>query len=215
MATNTDSSAPSQFQGLIDNLREKAIKESDAEADRILSVAEKQAAGILAKAKKEAEGILSNAKAEAEKMEVAGHDSLKRASRDVLLSLESAIIAQLDAILKRETRSVVRGEVLAAMVGTLVEKWNPDADAGELEVLLSEEDVSALEEVGWHGLQEHLLEGVTLRPVPGVEAGLQIGRENDTVHYDFSAETLAEWMSRFVTPQIRDLLREVAGEGKP
>lgn len=215
MATTTDSPSPSQFQGLIDNLREKAVEESEAEAKRIVSAAERRAADTLAKAKREAEAIVSEAEALAEKREAAGHDALKRASRDVLLSLEAAITGRLDAVLKRETRAVVRGEVLAAMVRALVEKWSPDAGDGKLEILLSQDDLEALKEAGWQGLQEELLDGVVLRPVPGVEAGLRIGRENGTIHYDFSAEILAEWMGRFVTPPIRELLRQAAGEVKP
>lgn len=206
----TDASDTSQFQGLIDNLREKAITEAEEKAVHILNTAEKRAAEILASARRDADEVLSRAQETAQKAETAGHDALRRASRDVLLSLEETITAQLNAVMHRETREVVRGEVLAVMVRTLVEKWDFNGDEGNPEVLISEKDLASLEEAGWHGLKDDLLEGVAVRPVPGVEAGLRIGSDNGTVHYDFTAQTLAEWMGRFVTPKIRETLREVS-----
>ncbi len=210
MAGNAETDSPSSFQGLIDSLREKAVEEADAKADGILAAAEKRATEILNRARAEADQIVTEAQREAETLQTSVQDALRRASRDVLLSLESEVTAQLDAVMHRETRSLMHGEVLATMVRSVVEKWSLDSEAGGVEVLLSESDLAALEEAGWHGLKDRLLEGVEFRPVPDVEAGFRIGHKDGTVHYDFTARTLAEWMGRFVTPRVRTILREVS-----
>lgn len=213
MTSASEASSPSQFQGLIDTLRDEAVEKAEKESARIVTAAEKRAAKMLADARSEAEGIVTAATREAEQSENSGNDALQRASRDVLLSLESAITDQLDVVIQRETRAVLRGEALAVTVRTLVEKWSFEEDeTPELEVLMNEADLSSLEEAGWHGLKEDLLEGVAFRPVPDIEAGLRIGQKDGSVHYDFTARTLAEWMSRFVTPRVRDMLREASAE---
>lgn len=212
MEDPSDASQSNKFQSLIDNIRDEGVKEAEERAQRILTNAEKRAAQLLAEAHERADAIVSEARSTAQKTESAGHDALRRASRDVLLSLEETIVAQLDAVIHRETRTAIRGETLSVIVRKLVENWNFESEAAKIEVLVSEDDLKSLEEEGWHGLKEELLNGVHLRPVPGVEADLRIGEENGSVHYDFSAQTLSEWMGRFVRPRIREVLREVSQE---
>ncbi len=201
--------ASSAFQSLIDSIREEAIARAEAEASRILTKAEERSRQAISEAHEEAGRITVAAREEAARFEASARDSLKRASRDVLLGVESALVAQLEAVLTREITESMRGEILSDILGRLIQNWRND-DAAELEALLSPADLEALESVARNGLAQQLLAGVTLKPSPSVSAGLRIGLRDGQVHYDFTAEALAEWLSRFVSPRLREILREAA-----
>jgi|GEM_PF-1366395 len=209
MPNAADSTPPSEFQGLIESLRREAVETAETEAARILASAEKRAAEILATARKSAEDIVTTAEREARRNEEASRDALHRASRDVLLSLESALAARLDAVLLRKTVETLRSDLLAEAIRALVDRWAPHEESPVFEILLSHDDLAQLEESALAALRDSLAAETHFRPVPDVDAGLRIGRHEEAVHYDFSAQTLAEWMGRFLTPRMREKLREV------
>lgn len=204
----------SAFQPLIDLVRREAIVEAEAEAERILTNAQDQAAKIVASAKEEAGELLDEARQEARQFEDSARESLKRASRDVLLSVESALVAQLEAALARESAEAMQGEGLATILGKIAENWRKDDPDADLEALLSPDDLEALQAAAERGVARQLLAGVTLKPSPKVSAGVQIGRKDGSVHYDFTAQTLAEWLGRVTGPRLREILREAAEEAE-
>lgn len=203
--------ASGSFQSLIDSVREEAIARAEAEMNRILTQAEEQSRQRIEEAKEEAGRIIAAASEEATQFEASARVSLKRASRDVLLGVESALIAQLEAVLTRETAEAMSGDVLSSILGKLADHWRKD-DGAELEVLLSPADLEMLQRASHNGLAQQMLAGVALKPSPNVSAGLRIGFRDGLVHYDFTARALAEWLSQFVSPRLREILREAAVE---
>lgn len=197
------------FQSLIDSVREEAIARAEAEVSRILTKAEEQSRQAIAEAKEEAGRITAAAREQAGQFEASALESLTRASRDVILGVESALVAQLEVVLNREATKAMSSDVLSGILGKLAENWRND-DGAELEVLLSPADLEALEGVSRDGLAQQLLAGVALKPSPNVSAGLRIGLRDGHVHYDFTARTLADWLSQFVSPRLREVLRQAA-----
>ena len=207
-AGNGEGSA-STFQPLIDSIRREAIEQAEAETQRMLSKAQEQARTIIEEAEKESKEIENLAQTKASQFEKASRDSLKRASRDVLLGLESTLRAQLDEIIKHRAAEATRGEGLARIVNNLTTNWRGETGQ-ELEALVNPADLDKFRDDALASLAEHLLAGVELKPSPRVSAGLHIGLKDGSSHYDFSAQTMAEWLGRSVSPRLREILSEAA-----
>lgn len=210
MEPTGQSNHSSPFKALITSVRNEAVREAESEVERIHTKATEKARHLVKNAEHEAQQILDQAREEALQFQKASEDAVKRASRDVLIAMESAILAQLNAVLLRETREAMNGESLAGIIRTLVENWRQERPDEPLELLLSPANLRELEEVSWAGLKDEFRRGVTLRPVEGIDAGLRIGAVDGAGHYDFSSETMVAWLSRFIGPNLRAVLRESA-----
>lgn len=204
---------PGAFQSFIDSVRVEAIERADAEAHRILTAADEQSRKTISDAKAEAERIVEAARADAARFETTARESLERAARDVLLEVEAAVVAQLRVALTREVTEVMCGQNLSDLIDKLVGNWH-ERDHAELEVLLSPADVETLESLSRDALARQLAAGVTVKGSSQVNSGLRIGVVDGHVHYDFTCETVAEWLSQFVAPRVRAVLREAAREAK-
>lgn len=213
MGANTSNpSGSNSFQALIDSVRREAVKAAEEEVNRIHTNAKERAARLLADAKLEAEQIVADARNEAKQFETSSEDAIRRASRDMILELESALLTQLEAVYEREARAVLTGDSLPEIVQSLIENWSQDQPNEPIEVLVNRTDLEKLEEIGLQGLRDDLKSGVSLQSFEGIEAGVRIGTADGAAHYDFSPRTLARWMSRFAGPRLGRILREAVGK---
>jgi len=209
---DTDPVQPSRsFDALIDSVRQEAVEKAEEEATRIRAEADKQALHIISTAQASAKDMMDEARIESIRFEASAKGSLKRASRDLLISMESTLIAQLNALLIRDIRQVMSGDRLAEILGKLAENWRRDDQDVTLEALMSPTDIQDFREEAIGSLAKHL-QDIVIKPSPTVMGGLCIGIKDDHVHYEFTAETLANWLGQTVEPTLREILREAATE---
>ena len=152
----------------------KAIKDSEAKAD----------------------DMIKNAKTEISRLEKASEDALLQASRNMLLSFKDSLISELDKIIKSECASSYSKDVLSKLVPETVQAWTQNADASELSVLLSEQDLSSLASTINSALSN----------------GFRIGIKNGEAYYDYSAEAVADLFARYLNPRVASIMKNAGKE---
>ncbi len=192
-----------QLDGLIERLRKDGIEEGKEKASQIVREAEQRAAQIVADAQEKAQGILAEAEKQAARFKANGELALKYALRDAELLLKSRVTELFDRVFRRRVVETLTPDCLKELIGKLVDAWSKNA---EVEVALHPRDVERLEAVLFQGLRESLKDTVVLKPAPEIAAGFRIGLKGDDVYYDFTDESIAETLRRFINPRLREIL---------
>ncbi len=200
-----------QLQELIEQIKKDGVEAAESQADAILKAAEAEAEKIVADAKKEAEKILSTAREETDRMVKSGEDAIRQAGRNVLISFRESVTAQLELIVKQGVKDVYSSSDFSALIVKVVEAWTKNSDAESVSVLLSNEDLKALESVMLASLREKMINGVTLKANDNLSGGFRISVNDDGVYYDYSAEAVVSMMSAYLSPKIISLLKEAEG----
>jgi len=198
-----------QLQEIIDRIHEDGVKSAEERAGRILADAEKNAADRIAKAKKEADALISAAKIEADRAKASGEAALAQAGRDLILSVKNQVTELFQSLIAQEAGEVLTPDRMGTIIAQLVEKW---ADQGEVEVLVSEQNIKALETSLSAKLAAKLKSGAVIRPARTIAGGFRIGTGDGSVHYDFTDESVAEILSQFLNPKLAKIM-QVSAKG--
>jgi len=190
---------------IIEKIKKEGVGEAEKRSDEILSQAKRKAKEIVDAAEKEKGAIIDNGKKEAEKMKANGEESLRQASRDVLLGLKESIIGLFDTVLRGEVGDAFSADIIQKMILGLAEKFQKDGSS-DVEVLLSDKDKKALEDALLAALKKKMSGGVTLKASPGVEKGFRIGKKGEESYYDFTDQAVAEAFKEFLNPRMKEIL---------
>ena len=133
---------------------------------------------------------------------------MRQASRDIIVSLEEEIKTLLSALLK----SCVAESTDAAFLAGLIEKLTVAYASGKgevtkLEALVSKDDCDKLEALAKSKLAGKFKDGITIKPVPGIEAGVQVSFNGEAVFHDFTSESIVEMLSGYVNARIAEMLK--------
>lgn len=199
-----------QLQELIDKIKSDGVASAENEAKRIVAEAEAKAQSIVNDAQKKADALIQSAKTENSRMEKASIDAIRQAGRNVLISFRDSIIAQLDAIIKKDTASALSSEVLKTLIPELLKKWLASEDASSLSVLLSEKDLQSVQSSLSASLKAEISKGLVLKSSDSVSDGFRIGIKNGEAYYDFSSESVASLFSSYLNPQTAKIMKEAA-----
>lgn len=197
-----------QLQELIDQIKKDGVDAAETEAEAIINAAKAEADKIVADAKNQADKILSDAKAENERMVKSGEDAIRQAGRNLLISFRESIARQLDTILSEKVSAVYSSEALSQLIIKVVECWAANPDADDISVILSSDDLKALEEAVLAGIKEKVLNGVTLKENDNFDGGFRISVNGGNAYYDYSAESVVEMLSKYLSPKVTKLLKE-------
>lgn len=196
-----------QLNELIAKIKSEGVKNAEKEAASIIKQAEKKADEILAAAEKKASAHLAEAKAESSRFEQTARESLKQASRDVLLTLKERIIGLFEAVILQETREALSEKTLEEAIVSMIKAWKPSELAG-LELLLSPEDLAGVEKKLRAALAAEFKKGVGIKPSARVQAGFQIGEKDGAAYYNFTDQGIAEILSDYLNPKIAECVNE-------
>jgi len=197
-----------QLQELIDQIKKDGVEAAEAEASTLLDSAKAQAESIIADAKKQADKILADAKTENERMLKSSEDALRQAGRNLLISFRESVTRELDAILNENVSAVYSSDALSQIVVNVVERWADKPDADDIAVVLNSEDLDMLEKTILAGIKDKIQKGVTLKASDSLDGGFHISVNNGNAYYDYSAETVVEMLSKYLSPKITKLLKE-------
>ncbi len=201
-----------QLQELIDKIKKDGVASAEESAAKIIAEAEKKAASIISDAKEQASSIEKEAKAETERLQKAAEDAVKQASRNLLISFRDGINAELKAVVQDETAKAYSKELLEKLIPETVKAWASKSDAGELAVLLSENDLAALEGGLKGALKDQIAKGLEIKPDKTLQNGFRIGMKDGSAYYDYSAESVAELFSAYLNPKIAAIMDAAAKE---
>jgi V/A-type H+-transporting ATPase subunit E len=199
-----------QVQSLIDKIKKDGITSAEQQAAEILAKARKDADRIVSDAAAQAADMLKTAKAECERMEKSSTDAVKQASRNVLLSFQDAMNAQLAAIVRSETARAYSPDLLKALVPETVRAWAGKPEAEGLTVLLAPKDLAVLESGMKAALQSVLAHGVELKADNDITGGFRIGTKDGAAFYDFSSESVAALFAAYLNPKVAAVMKAAA-----
>jgi len=201
-----------QLKELIETIKTEGIATADSKAAEIIAQAEKKAKEIKAKAESDAERILSDAKREIARNEQTSRDALAQAGRDLVLNLRQRIVQLFDSVLANATKESLQGKGLEDAVTSLISAWSQKGSTN-IEVLLPKAELDKIEKSLKAKLADAMKKGVTLKPVPQIDAGFRIGEKDGSAYFDFSSEGIAEILSEYLNPKLAEILEKaVRGE---
>lgn len=197
-----------QLQELIDQIKKEGVQTAENEADAIINSAKAEAEKIIQNAKAQAEEILQNAKSENERMVKSGEEAIRQAGRNLLISFRESITKELKAIVSENVCNVYSSDDFAKLIITAVESWSAKPDADDITVILNSEDLTKLEETVKAGLKDKMLNGVTLKASDNFDGGFRIAANDGGAYYDYSAESVVDMLSNYLSPKVTALLKE-------
>jgi len=104
--------------------------------------------------------------------------------------------------------AVYSSESLEKLVVKAVENWSNKPDVEELSVILSGEDLKAMEDTVLAALKDKLMTGVTLKANDNFDGGFRIAVNNGSAYYDYSTEAVVDMLSNYLSPKVTALLKE-------
>ena len=195
-----------QLKELIEKIKSDGIKEAEVKSSGIIKEAEAKAEDIIARAKKEASQITANAKEEAARSEQSGREALKQAGRDLVLNLQSRITDLFDVLLKKEAAAAMDEKVLGDTIVRLITSWK--GDVSDIQVLLSEKDLSNVEKYLLGKLSEQIKKGLEIKASANLDAGFLVSVKDGSAYHYFSAEGISEVLSEYLNPRLSALLND-------
>lgn len=201
-----------QIQELIDKIKKDGVSTAEQKAAEIINEAEKKAASIVESAEKKSDELIKNAKTEIARLEKASEDAIVQACRNMLLSFKDSLIGELDKIVQSECASSYSKDVLLKLVPETVKAWTKNSEVNELSVLLSEKDLSSLEDNLKSALKEEIAKGLVLKADKTLSNGFRIGIKNGQAYYDYSAESVADLFANYLNPRVASLMKEASKE---
>lgn len=199
-----------QLQELIDKIKRDGVAVAENSASEMISNAEKEAKRIIDNAKREAENIINQAKEEANRFEKSSEDSIKQASRNLLLQFRDSVTKELSSIVNETISDSISKDSLEKLIPEIIKEWTKNSDAKDISVLLSEKDLQALESSFKNSLKNEISQGLTLKVDNSLSKGFRVGIKDGAAFYDFSAETVAELFSAYLNPKVSALMKEAA-----
>lgn len=197
-----------QLQELINQIKKDGVDAAQAEAATLIDSAKSQADKIIADAKMQADKILADAKNENERMLKSSEDAIRQAGRNLLISFRESVTREVDSILNDNVAALYSSEKLSQVIVKVVECWAEKPDADDITVVLNSDDLNSLEETILSAIKDRIQKGVTLKASDNLDGGFHISINNGNVYYDYSAETVVEMMSKYLSPKITKLLKE-------
>jgi len=197
-----------QLREIIDQIKKEGVEAAEAEALAIVNNAKAEAEKIIADAKAEAEKMISNARTENERIVRSGEDSIRQAGRNLLISFRESVAREVNNILSENVSSVYSSDELTRLIVSAVEGWTSRTDAESITVIMNEDDLKALEASIVCELKQKMLRGVTFKAGDTFEGGFRIALNGDGAYYDYSAEAVVEMLSAYLTPKVKELLKE-------
>ncbi len=196
-----------QLEKLIDKIKSEGITAAEKEADKIVKEARQKSTKIIEEAEQKAEDTLAEAQKEARKIEAKGKAALQQAQRDTILTTKEQLTELLNKVFKREVSQTLKPEFMQKLIMKMVETTAQDES---LEFVVSAKDKKKLRELVLSKAKEDLADTVTFKVERGITSGFQVGLKDENVYYDFTDQSIADFMSEFLNPSIRELLAQQA-----
>ncbi len=196
-----------RIQELIDKIKDEGIQAAEAQGREIEAQAQKRADEMIAQARKEAARIVSEAQTESQKTRDVVESALKQASRDMLLRLRKEITKTLESIMIKDIRESLSPEVMAELIQKIASGYLNNAQAGDIQVALSGEDLKKLEQGFLNKLERALKQPLLLRSADNIRSGFTISFDQGKSCFDFTDESLAEFLGQYLNERVAEILK--------
>jgi V/A-type H+-transporting ATPase subunit E len=200
-----------QVQELINKIKAEGLQAAQDKATQLERDAQKKAEGIIAEAQKKADQIVASARDEAKKLHESTQASLKQSSRDVLISVRKEIEALLKRILAKQVSDTLTAEHLTHVITDVVQKTVEHHALGRgIQIALNPNDLKKLKDGALAKLQHKIKEGITFHAAQDISKGLTISFDGGKSSFDFSENSLADYLSTHLSPEIAALMQSAS-----
>ncbi len=199
-----------ELQGLIDKIKSDGVAAAEKEAAEKIDKANASAEKIIADAKSEEARLLAQAKEENDRLVKASEDAIRQAGRNQLIAFRDSVTKELDAVIRDAVGQSYSKDTLLNLIPKVVEAWVKNPDTDKIDVLLNAEDLAAIEGNLKVALKDKLNAGVTLKADERIGSGFRIAAKDGTAYYDYSADAVAELLSKYLNPRVAALMKEAS-----
>lgn len=197
-----------QVQELIDKIKQEGYEAAQKKAQGIESEAVQKAKTIIAQAEKQAKDIVEKAQKQADQFQKSSQAAIRQASRDTILDLKKEIQEMLKRLILQETQVALTPEALAQMITTLVHDFHKKDTSSDIKVALNSQDLQNLKKGFLAKLKDELHNNLQLRPSDEINKGFVISFDEGKSSFDFSDESLAEYMSGYLNQELYSILKK-------
>ena len=202
-----------ELKNIIEKIKTEGVEEAQKQQEEIVSKAEDKAKKIIQDAEDKKKEILEKAKADSAKLQHQAEESIRQASRDVLLGLRDSIISLFDKVVKKKISDELNPQILKELLTKLVENFS-DQEKTDIEILLSDADKKELEKTFLKELQKEINKGVELKASPNVEHGFRIGEKDSNSYYDFTDQAIEEAFKSYLNKKLISIMTPGAKGGE-
>jgi len=197
-----------ELQNLLEKIQEEGVKKADSEKSKILSEAKSEAEKIIADAEKRAEDLIEKSEEDAKRNEERAANTIKQASRDIVIALNSELQDRLKNVVKEcvgeSMTPEMMGKLILAMQKNYIEKTGISEPG--IEVLLNEKDREVMEKFIKSSLLSDLKSNPEISIGHDFTSGLKIGFKGNDLFFDFSDDALAEMICAYVGPRLAAII---------
>ncbi len=198
---------------LIQRIKQEGVARAEADADAIRSAAKSEAERILSDARAQAAALRADAEKQARTFAERANQAVKQAARDVLLSVHEAIGDTMKRLVEAGVAETLSQDTLRQLLVTVIEAYcNRDGQCQDLDLLVSPEDQKKLVNFFLQRFREAIDKGVEIHADNAITAGFKVSIRDGHVFHDFTVPQIAEALSRFLRPQIADIVQAAAAE---
>lgn len=202
-----------QLKELIDTIHRDGVDKVRLESEMLLKQARGQADGIVAAAQAQADTLLANARLEQERLERSGRESLKQASRDLMLGVRKQLETLFSALLKEKSRKALEDKEITAAIAAMISNWTPEQQV-KIDVLLPQNHFDQLVKALRQALAGKIAAGVEIKAAAEVTNGFRVAEKDGHAYYDFSAESIAENLALFLNPVMAGIVADALRQDK-
>jgi V/A-type H+-transporting ATPase subunit E len=196
-----------QLKELIDAIQRDGIDKSRHEGEALLQQAREQAAAVIAAARKQADALLAGARREQEQLERSGRESLKQASRNVILGVRKQLETVFSALLKEKSHAALEGKEITAAIAAMISNWTPELQ-DRIEILLPPALLDPLSRALRSALAGKLAAGIEIKAAAEVTNGFRVAEKDGQAYYDFSAASIAESLALYLNPVMDGIVAD-------
>lgn len=197
-----------QVQELIDKIKNEGIQQAENKAADIEAQAQKIAEDIVKEAKQEKERILKNAKQEAERFRASAEAAILQASRDMILSLHKKIEQTLQTLISTEVKASLSSEQLGEIIAAVIKEYVKDSSKADIKVYLNKSDAEKLSVGVLKKLQSQIKQPIEFESAGDVDKGFVISFDGGKSSFDFSDQSLSEYIGAFLNEEVSGLLKK-------
>lgn len=196
-----------QLKELIDTIHRDGVDKVRQEGDALLRQARAQADEIVAAAKAQADALLADARKEQERLEHSGRESLKQASRDLLLKVRKQLESLFSALLKEKTLEALADADIAAAIAAMIAGWPPER-LDTVALVLPQEQFDTLSRALRKAMAGKVAAGIEIKASAELRHGFRVAEKNGHAYFDFSAESIAESLALSLNPAMAGIMAD-------
>ena len=191
------------IQELTEKLYREGVEKGNAEANKLISAAQKQADKLLENARREAEAIVSAAQKSANDTKENTQSELKLFANQAFNALKTDITSMLtNQVVSDAVKSFVADkDYLNKFIVSLATQWSANEP-----IVISSSDAENLKKFFAAKAKDLLDKGVKIEQVNGMKTLFSISPADGSYKVNFGEEEFENYFKAFLRPQLVDML---------